>query len=76
MSVHLSSRMSGTFESAQLAAKEASVPVRAVDSRTLGMATGFAVLSAAEVLAGGGSAEDAADAYAAVSVFQRLFQRK
>lgn len=61
VSIHVSSELSGTYESAQLAAKEASVPVTAIDSRTLGMATGFAVLSAAEVLADGGSAADAAD---------------
>ncbi|HSE08685.1 MAG TPA: DegV family protein [Nocardioidaceae bacterium] len=61
VSVHVSSELSGTYESAQLAAREASVPVTAVDSRTLGMATGFAVLSAAEVLADGGSAADAVE---------------
>ena len=59
VSVHLSSELSGTYESAQLAAKDASVPVATVDSRQLGMATGFAVLAAADVLAGGGSAADA-----------------
>ena len=62
LSVHLSGEMSGTFESAQLAAREASIPVRAVDTRQLGMATGFAVLAAAEVLEGGGSLEEAAGA--------------
>jgi DegV family protein with EDD domain len=61
VSVHLSSELSGTYESAQLAAKESPVPVTPVDSRQLGMATGFAVVSAAEVLAAGGSAEEAAD---------------
>jgi DegV family protein with EDD domain len=61
VSVHLSSELSGTYESAQLAAKESPVPVTPVDSRQLGMATGFAVVSAAEVLAAGGSAQDAAD---------------
>jgi DegV family protein with EDD domain len=61
VSVHLSSELSGTYESAQLAAKESPVPVTAVDSRQLGMATGFAVVSAAETLAAGGSAEEAAD---------------
>ena len=61
VSIHLSSELSGTFESAQLAARESPVPVRLVDSRQLGMATGFAVLSAAEVLAAGGSAEEAAE---------------
>jgi DegV family protein with EDD domain len=62
LSVHLSGEMSGTFESAQLAAREAALPVRAVDTRQLGMATGFAVVAAAEVLARGGSAEEAAGA--------------
>jgi DegV family protein with EDD domain len=61
VSVHLSSELSGTYESAQLAAKESPVPVTTVDSRQLGMATGFAVVAAAEVLAAGGSAEEAAD---------------
>jgi DegV family protein with EDD domain len=61
VSIHLSGELSGTYESAQLAAKDAPVPVHTVDSRQLGMATGFAVLSAAEVLDSGGSAQEAAD---------------
>src|SRR4051795_8016395 len=40
VSIHLSGEMSGTFESAQLAAREASIPVHAVDSRQVGVATG------------------------------------
>ena len=62
LSVHLSGEMSGTYESAQLAARDAPLPVRAVDTRQLGMATGFAVLAAAEVLERGGSSEEAAGA--------------
>jgi DegV family protein with EDD domain len=62
VSVHISSDMSGTFESAQLAARGAKVPVVAVDSRQVGVATGYAALSAAAVAAAGGSAQDAADA--------------
>src|SRR6478735_3654889 len=62
VSVHLSSDMSGTFESAQLAAREAPVPVVPVDSRQVGVATGYAALSAADVVDAGGSAEDAARA--------------
>jgi DegV family protein with EDD domain len=62
LSIHLSGEMSGTFESAQLAARDAALPVRAVDTRQLGMATGFAVLAAADVLERGGSAEEAAGA--------------
>ena len=62
VSIHLSGDMSGTFESAQLAAREASIPVICVDTRQVGIGTGFAVLAAADVLDGGGSAEEAADA--------------
>lgn len=62
VSVHLSGDMSGTFESAQLAAREASIPVVAVDSRQVGVATGYAALAAADVVDAGGSAEEAAGA--------------
>lgn len=62
VSVHLSGDMSGTFESAQLAAREASIPVIPVDSRQVGVATGYAALSAAEAAAAGASAEEAAEA--------------
>jgi DegV family protein with EDD domain len=62
VSVHLSGDMSGTYESASLAAAQASIPVETVDSRHLGMATGFAVISAADVLAKGGGASQAAGA--------------
>lgn len=56
VSVHLSGELSGTFESAQLAARKAPVPVLAVDSRQVGMGTGFAVLSAADARDAGGDA--------------------
>ena len=62
VSIHLSGQMSGTFESAQLAAREASIPVTAVDTRQVGIATGYAVLAAVDVLDAGGSGEDAAAA--------------
>ncbi|GAB3259137.1 DegV family protein [Nocardioides dilutus] len=62
VSVHLSSEMSGTFESAQLAARDAPIPVLPVDSRQVGVATGYAALAAAAVAAAGGSAEEAAAA--------------
>ena len=54
VSVHLSSQMSGTVEAARLAAGEAPVPVEVVDSETIGMAMGFAVVAAAQSAAGGG----------------------
>lgn len=62
VSVHISGDMSGTFESAQLAARDAPVRVICVDSRQVGVATGYAALAAAEALVGGGSVEFAAEA--------------
>jgi DegV family protein with EDD domain len=61
VAIHLSGELSGTYESAQLAARQSPIPVTVVDSRQLGMATGFAVIAAAEVLAAGGTAHEAAD---------------
>ena len=60
LSVHLSSEVSGTFESAQVAARHAPVPVTCVDTCQVGVATGYAVESAAEVLAEGATRADAA----------------
>lgn len=62
LSIHISGEMSGTFESAQVAAREAKAKVLPVDSRQVGYATGYAVLSAAEVIADDGSLEAAAAA--------------
>lgn len=56
----LSSRMSATFESAEIAAKEVDVPVHLVDSRTVGMGLGFAVLDGARRAAAGASADEVA----------------
>ncbi len=60
VSVHLSAEMSGTFESAQVAAREAPVPVVPVDSRQVGMSVGFAVLAAADAIDEGADAGTAA----------------
>ncbi|HET7388543.1 MAG TPA: DegV family protein [Nocardioidaceae bacterium] len=61
VSVHLSGEVSGTYESALLAARDAPVPVHAVDTRQLGMAVGFAVLAAADALDAGATASEAAE---------------
>ncbi|MDQ3484110.1 MAG: DegV family protein [Actinomycetota bacterium] len=61
VSIHLSGEVSGTYESAALAATDASVRVVTVDSRHLGMGTGFAVEAAAAALDAGASAEAAAE---------------
>lgn len=60
VSVHISADMSSTVESAHLAAQQSPVPVKVVDSRSLGMAMGYAVVSAAELAERGGSLEDVA----------------
>ncbi|WP_151082774.1 DegV family protein [Nocardioides cynanchi] len=62
VSIHLSGEMSGTYESALLAARDASIPVTVVDTRQVGVATGYAALSAADVIDSGGTAERAAEA--------------
>jgi DegV family protein with EDD domain len=62
VSVHLSARMSGTLESAQLASKQASVPVTCIDSTQVGIATGFAAGRAAQARDGGGDVVAVADA--------------
>jgi DegV family protein with EDD domain len=59
VSVHISSELSGTFESAQLAARRSPVPVTPVDSRQVGMGTGYAVLAAADAIAAGATAAEA-----------------
>jgi DegV family protein with EDD domain len=58
VSLHLSSDMSGTYESAVMGARDAPIPVRVVDSRSLGMGLGFAVVTAAELAAGGASLDE------------------
>lgn len=62
ISIHLSGEMSGTLESAQLAALEVGEVVHVVDSGQVGIATGYAALTAADVLDAGGSAGEAAAA--------------
>ncbi|HEV7935250.1 MAG TPA: DegV family protein [Actinomadura sp.] len=62
VSVHLSAAMSGTVEAARLAAEEADVPVRVVDSATIGMGLGFAALTAAAAAARGAALEEVAEA--------------
>jgi DegV family protein with EDD domain len=53
VSVHLSSKISGTCQAAQVAAAAANVPIIVVDSMALAMAVGFGVLTGAEVARSG-----------------------
>jgi DegV family protein with EDD domain len=62
VSVHLSADMSGTHQSAVLAARDAPVPTRVVDSRTLGMALGYAVATAADRAVAGATMDEVAAA--------------
>ena len=75
LSVHLSRELSGTWESARLAAEEVgSDRVRVVDSRTTAMGLGFAALRAAAVAAtGAGGAEVEAVAVAAAEHTRSFF---
>jgi len=74
VSVHLSRRLSGTWEAARVAADEVDPSlVRVVDSRSTGMGLGFAVLAAAGA-ALAGSAGDVVEAAAAeVAARTRVF---
>jgi DegV family protein with EDD domain len=47
VSIHLSSKLSGTYESALLAAGRAGFPVRVIDSEILGMGVGYTAVAAA-----------------------------
>ena len=58
VAVHLSQRLSGTVDAANLAAADcAPIEVRVVDSRSVAMGLGFAVIAAAEAAAAGADAE-------------------
>lgn len=59
LSIHLSAEMSGTLESAQLAAREAAIPVTVLDTRAVGPAVGFAAVAAATAIDAGAGVEEA-----------------
>ncbi len=69
VSAHLSAGLSGTYQTALLAAKNSPVPVTVIDSRTLGMGLGFACLSGAELAEAGA---DVADVAAVITERARL----
>jgi DegV family protein with EDD domain len=61
VSVHISGHLSGTADAARLAAREAPVPVEIVDSHSLGMGLGFAVLAAADAADRGLTVDEVAE---------------
>lgn len=62
VSLHLSSEFSGTYDAAVLAAREAPVPVRVVDTGMVAMALGFCALAAAQCAEAGGTVDEAVTA--------------
>ena len=58
VSLHISAALSGTYESAVLAARDSPVPTEVVDSRSMGMGLGYLVLQAARSAAAGQDARD------------------
>ena len=73
VSVHLSRELSGTWDSARLAAEEFGPRVHVVDSRSTGMGLGYAVLAAAEAAQAGAPGAEVAAAAEAVAARCRLF---
>ena len=65
LSVHVSAALSGTYDSARLAARDSPVPVTVIDTHSIAMGLGFAAMSAAAAATGGlAAAVDAAAAQA------------
>jgi len=73
VSVHISAGLSGTVNSARLAAAGAPVPVRVIDSRSLGMGLGFAALTAADTADASRTLDDVAAAASARAARLRSF---
>jgi DegV family protein with EDD domain len=73
VSVHLTSALSGTFESATLAAVTSPVPIRVVDTKTVSMATALAIEAAVEVRDAGGSATEVETAARKTADSSRLY---
>ena len=62
LSIHLGSDVSGTVNAARLAAAEATVPVRVVDTRSVSFGVTLSAWAAAEAVEAGAPMEEAADA--------------
>lgn len=60
ISIHLSGALSGTVEAARLGARQSPVPVTVVDSLTVALAEGFAVMDVLEAANAGASVEELA----------------
>jgi DegV family protein with EDD domain len=75
VSIHLSAAISGTYDSAVLAARHVApgIAVRVVDSRSIGMGLGYKVLAAAEAAATGADLDGVEAAAAACETTTLLY---
>jgi len=67
VSVHVSSKLSGTYASARIAAAQSPVPTIVVDSLSVGLGLGFAVMAAAQRASEGANVDAVADEARAVA---------
>lgn len=73
VSVHLSGALSGTVESARIAAADSPVPVHVIDTKKVTAGIALAVLAACDARDAGSSGTEVAAAAANVSCSERLF---
>lgn len=73
VSIHLTSALSGTFESATMAAADSPVPVHVVDTKTVSQATALCVKAAIEARDAGSSGEQVAAAAQRAADSSKLF---
>ncbi|RCG32588.1 DegV family protein [Sphaerisporangium album] len=73
VSVHLSGKMSGTADSARIAARESVIPVEIVDSGSLAMGLGFPVLAAVDAARRGARRTEVAAAARACAQATKTF---
>jgi DegV family protein with EDD domain len=73
VSIHISSHMSGTYSSALIAAEMSPVPVRVIDSGTVGMALGFAAMAGLRAAGSGASLEQVAEVVGTTARDSRQF---
>lgn len=73
VSAHLSSEISGTFESALLASRSVSCPISVIDSRGIAMMLGFAVQAGAQLAKSGGDFAEVGDLIKRKSLGSSIF---
>jgi len=61
LAIHLSSELSATYSACVTAARDSSIPVRVIDSRSIGLGLGFAVMAASAAVKRGVSLNEVAD---------------